>query len=136
MIEYRFDLHIYYTVAAVDSHIQRIVLAPEKTTVTRPTTLIDRDPNRDKTLARSNQPRKSETYRCQDVFRHELQFLLSGVCVCVVMPFILDVRLVDVPAGVTQEKGHTGFLHLPSAVLALVFSRERFSRSFTSSTVK
>ena len=26
----------------------------------------------------------------------------------------------DVPAGVTQEEGHTSFLHLPSAVLALV----------------
>ena len=28
----------------------------------------------------------------------------------------------DVPAGVTQEKGHTGFfIHLPSAVRALIF---------------
>ena len=43
------------------------------------------------------------------------------MCVCVVIPFILDVRLADVPAGVTQEEGHTGFLHLPSAVLALIF---------------
>ena len=43
------------------------------------------------------------------------------VCVCVVIPFILDVRLVDVPAGVTQEEGHTAFLHLPSAVLAFIF---------------
>ena len=42
------------------------------------------------------------------------------MCVCVFFQFILDVRLVDVPAGVTQE-GHTGFLiHLPSAVLALI----------------
>ena len=52
------------------------------------------------------------------------------VCVCVVIPFILDVRLVDVPAGVTQEKGHTEFQdlstrYLPSAVLA--FSREKDS---------
>ena len=39
------------------------------------------------------------------------------VCVCVAIPFILDVRFVDAPAGVTQEEGHTGFLHLPSAVL-------------------
>ena len=32
----------------------------------------------------------------------------------------------DVPAGVTQEKGHTGFLiHLPSAVLALIFIARR-----------
>ena len=43
------------------------------------------------------------------------------MCVCVIS-FILDVRLVDVPAGVTQEESHTGFLiHLPSAVLALSF---------------
>ena len=31
----------------------------------------------------------------------------ESVCVCVVFPFILDVRLVDVPAGVTQEEGRT-----------------------------
>ena len=40
---------------------------------------------------------------------------------CVVIPFILDIRLVDVPAEVTQEEGYTGFLHLPSAVLDLTF---------------
>ena len=40
---------------------------------------------------------------------------------CVVIPFILDVRLVDIPAGVTQEEDHTGFIRLPSAVLALIF---------------
>ena len=39
---------------------------------------------------------------------------------CVLIPFILDVRFVDVPAGVTQEESHTGFLHLPSAELALI----------------
>ena len=36
---------------------------------------------------------------------------ITGVCVvlcaCVVIPFILDVRPVDAPAGVTQEKGRT-----------------------------
>ena len=37
-----------------------------------------------------------------------------------VIPFVLDVRVVVAPAGVTQEEGHTGFLHLPSAVLALI----------------
>ena len=41
-------------------------------------------------------------------------------CVYVVVPFILDVRLVDAPAGVTQEEGHTGILRLPSAVLVLM----------------
>ena len=51
-----------------------------------------------------------------------------SVCViyCVVIPFILDVRFVDVPAGVTQEKGHTGFfIHLPPAELALIFLARR-----------
>ena len=47
--------------------------------------------------------------------------------VCIFFPFILDVRLVDVPAGVTQEEGHTGFLiHLPSAVLAFIFLARKF----------
>ena len=32
----------------------------------------------------------------------------------------------DVPSGVTQEEGHTGFLiHLPSAVRALIFVARR-----------
>ena len=46
--------------------------------------------------------------------------------VCVVIWFILDVRFVDIPARVTQEKDHTGFLiHLPFAVLALKFLARR-----------
>ena len=44
---------------------------------------------------------------------------------CVVVPFILGLRLVDAPAGVTHGEGHTGFLHLPSAVLALIFIARR-----------
>ena len=48
------------------------------------------------------------------------------MCVCVFFPYILGVRLADIPAGVTQEKGHTGFLiHLPSAVLSLIFLARR-----------
>ena len=39
----------------------------------------------------------------------------------IVIPFILDVKLVDAPAGVTQEEGHTGYLHLASAMLAFIF---------------
>ena len=43
------------------------------------------------------------------------------LCVFVVILFILEVRLfVDVSAG-----GHTGFLYLPSAVLALTFLARR-----------
>ena len=48
------------------------------------------------------------------------------VCVCVATPFILDVKFVDVPAGVSQEEGHAGFvIDLPSAVLALIFLARR-----------
>ena len=52
---------------------------------------------------------------------------------CVVIPFVLDARLlVDAPAGVTQEEGYTGFLiHLPSAVLALVFIARRIQPSLS-----
>ena len=56
------------------------------------------------------------------------------VCVfvcCVAIPFIMDVRLVDVPAGVTQEEGHAGFIHLPSAVLAFIFIARRIQPSFS-----
>ena len=57
-------------------------------------------------------------------------------CVCVIIPFILAVRLVDASAaGVTQEDCHTGFLCLPFAELALIFLARRF-QSFPSSTVK
>ena len=56
-------------------------------------------------------------------------YLLNCVCVCVVIPFILDVRLVDAPAGVTQEEGHTRFLRLPSAVLALIYIARRIQPS-------
>ena len=53
--------------------------------------------------------------------------MMAKVCVCVVIPFILDVRIVDVPAGGSHcmEEGHTRFLHLPSAVLALIFLARR-----------
>ena len=47
------------------------------------------------------------------------------MCVCVVIPFILDLGLVGIPAGVTQEEGHTRFLRFPSAVLALIFFARR-----------
>ena len=47
------------------------------------------------------------------------------MCVCVFSshPFWTSM---DVPAGVTQGEGHTGFLiHLPSAVRALIFVARR-----------
>ena len=51
----------------------------------------------------------------------------THTCVCVFSshPFWTSSSL-DVPAGVTQEEGHTGFLiHLPSAVRALIFVARR-----------
>ena len=48
-----------------------------------------------------------------------------SVCVFSSHPFWTSSSL-DVPAGVTQEEGHTGFLiHLPSAVRALIFVARR-----------
>ena len=52
---------------------------------------------------------------------------IGFVCVCVFSshPFWTSSSL-NVPAGVTQEEGHTGFLiHLPSAVRALIFVARR-----------
>ena len=47
------------------------------------------------------------------------------VCVCF-LPIYSGPGLLDVPAGVTQEEGHTGFLvHLSPAVLALIFLARR-----------
>ena len=67
-----------------------------------------------------------DSFRCFFKQQHTtpsvvLERIDSVWCVHVVIPFILDVRFVDVPAGVTQEERHTRFLHLPSAVFALVF---------------
>ena len=48
------------------------------------------------------------------------------MCVCVCFLPIHSGHQVDVPAGVTQEEGHTGFLiHLPSAVRSLIFVARR-----------
>ena len=47
------------------------------------------------------------------------------MCVVCFLP-IHSGHPLDVPAGVTQEEGHTGFLiHLPSAVRALIFVARR-----------
>ena len=56
--------------------------------------------------------------------------LLILPCVCVVCVFsshsFWTSSSLDVPAGVTQEEGHTGFLiHLLSAVRALIFLARR-----------
>ena len=63
---------------------------------------------------------------------------LEYVCVfgVVIIPFVLDVRLVDAPTGVTQEEGRTGFIHLASVVLAFIFVARMIQPSLPSSTVK
>ena len=53
------------------------------------------------------------------------------MCVCVVIPFILDVRFVDVPVGVKQEQGQPGFAHLLSAVPALIFLARKIQPFFS-----
>ena len=59
--------------------------------------------------------------------KHNISCSYCSVCVCVFSshPFWTSSSL-DVPAGVTQEEGHTEFLiHLPSAVRALIFVARR-----------
>ena len=61
------------------------------------------------------------------VYVRSVTYIAECVCVCVFSshPFWTSSSL-DVPAGVTQEEGHTGFLiHLPSAVRALIFVARR-----------
>ena len=69
---------------------------------------------------RASSPQGSSSNGCCHFAGHH-------VCVCVFSshPFWTSSSL-DVPAGVTQEEGHTGFLiHLPSAVRALIFVARR-----------
>ena len=63
--------------------------------------------------------RKSQNYG--------VKWTVRGVCVCVFSSHSFwTSSLLDVPAGVTQEEGHTGFsIHLPSAVRALIFVARR-----------
>ena len=61
-------------------------------------------------------------------FRHKaVNHVLLLMCVCVFSSHSFwTSSSLDVPAGVTQEEGHTGFLiHLLSAVRALIFLARR-----------
>ena len=69
----------------------------------------------------------SASYCCKASTRVPIDYYCTKECVCVFSshPFWTSSSL-DVPAGVTQEEGHTGFLiHLPSAVRALIFVARR-----------
>ena len=58
-------------------------------------------------------------------FRVGYEAFYGNVCVCVFSSHSFWTSM-DVPAGVTQEEGHTGFLiHLLSAVRALIFLARR-----------
>ena len=63
------------------------------------------------------------------VHQHGLMYCLFHFCVCVCVfssHLFWTSGLLDVPAGVTQEEGPTGFLiHLPSAVHAFIFHARR-----------
>ena len=87
------------------------------------------DPNRDKNPCQvRHHPRTSETYRQDNVFNYQLEQLLYIVCVCVFSSHSFwTSSSLDVPAGVTQEKGHTEFflIHLLSEVRALIFLARR-----------
>ena len=60
--------------------------------------------------------------------------LKLAACVCVFSSHSFwTSSSLDVPAGVTQEEGHTGFLiHLVSAVRALIFIARRIQPLFLS----
>ena len=66
---------------------------------------------------------------CTNLTRAVYFLLNRYVCVLSSHTFILDVRHVDAPAGVTQEEGHTaGFLiHLLSCGACLNLYREKDS---------
>ena len=88
--------------------------------------------------ARGQLNRENFSSGCTEIRTHvptsegfEVTNLTTGatgvLCLCVFSshPFWTSSSL-DVPAGVTQEEGHTGFLiHLPSAVRALIFVARR-----------
>ena len=66
---------------------------------------------------------QGETHRCT---------VRCVVCVCCYPVYSGRKK----PAGATQEEGPTGFLRLPSAVLASVFIARKIELSFRSSTVE
>ena len=83
--------------------------------------------NRTKILGKSDISKETHNTHKKKGRRQYLQEATGILCVCVFSshPFWTSSSL-DVPAGVTQEEGHTGFLiHLPSAVRALIFVARR-----------
>ena len=77
------------------------------------------------------QNQQNKTKQNDPVRAQPCSVLQYVVCVCVCSVCFLPIHSghqssLDVPAGVTQEEGHTGFLiHLLSAVRALIFLARR-----------
>ena len=72
-----------------------------------------------------DQSRACETRLCLFLYPCIGVDLCTDMCVCVFSSHSFWTSI-DVPAGVTQEEGHTGFLiHLLSAVHALIFLARR-----------
>ena len=63
--------------------------------------------------------------RSESFFQKNIPGFICSLCVCVFSSRSFWTSM-DVPAGVTQEEGNTGFsIHLLSAVLALIFLARR-----------
>ena len=68
---------------------------------------------------------------CRNTFFSSCSVVSGAAVLCVCVCFFSSHSFwtsssLDIPAGVTQEEGHTGFLiHLPSAVRALIFLARR-----------
>ena len=72
-----------------------------------------------------DQSRACETRLCLFLYPSIGVDLCTDMCVCVFSSHSFWTSI-DVPAGVTQEEGHTGFfIHLLSAVHALIFLARR-----------
>ena len=70
---------LYHARMSIDRSHSRDDIKMENRRIVFASTQTNRDPNRDKTIARSNQQITSKPYRRQDgVFGYELQLLLSG----------------------------------------------------------
>ena len=81
---------------------------------------------KDTTLGQQYDVREKDTRKKQKQMQYNSTPSSIVLCVCVFFPSIWTSSSLDVPAGVTQEEGHTGFLiHLPSAVRALIFVARR-----------
>ena len=108
----------------IPSHDEKLKKAPQKEGGNSCVAFLLCDPGR---CVHISTERYDSTFRLNGVTTNKIIIVLLVVCVC-----FLSIHSghtsssLDVPAGVTQEEGHTGFLiHLLSAVRALIFLARR-----------